>query len=324
MNSRELVSKVIKGEKVSKTPIYGWIKANLNEKLKERFGSAEAFEDKYEFDMAHIFGGPDPYSTAEFKELKDSHTTITPEMALEIPFKKVNSEDYKKVKNNLTFYQEDRQRFCYVQTPGIFESLNDIFGIENHLMYMALYPELMEQVYQKQGLWNRQNADHLMDLGVDMIHISDDWGAQNSMLFSYDMWREYIYPNHKLVCDRVKERNVFVSLHSDGNINAALDGIVELGFNVIHPYQEAANMNYQTYLNRYADKFAILGGLCIQTTLGFGNYEHLSDEIERVFRILKDRKWIFCTTHFVQDHCTIDELVYAYDLAFKLAHQKKI
>jgi uroporphyrinogen decarboxylase len=30
---------------------------------------------------------------------------------------------------------------------------------------------------------------------------------------------------------------------------------------------------------------------------------------------------LFCTTHFVQDHCTIDELTFAYDLVYDLVRQ---
>ncbi|MCK5811361.1 MAG: hypothetical protein KAG94_00545 [Clostridiales bacterium] len=321
MNSRELVRKVIKGEEVKKTPVYGWVSANLDKQISERFGSVRNFEDHYEYDLAHIFGGPSPYNTKEILPHIKNKTYVTPEQALEMPFREVTSDDYIRVKKNLDFYQKDRQRFCYVQTPGIFESLNDIFGIENHLMYMALYPEKIKEVYRKQALWNKNNAENLMDLGVDMIHISDDWGAQNSMMFSADMWKEYIFPNYKIMADAVKKRDVFLSLHSDGNINAALDGVVELGFDVVHPYQEAANMSYDTYLDKYQDKFAILGGLCIQTTLGFNDYANLESEIRRIFKTLKGKRWIVCTTHFVQDHCSVDELVFAYDLVNKLAKE---
>jgi uroporphyrinogen decarboxylase len=78
-------------------------------------------------------------------------------------------------------------------------------------------------------------------------------------------------------------------------------------------------MSYDLYLNNYSDKFGLLGGLCVQTTLGFGDYEKLEREIRRVFKLLKGRRWMFCTTHFVQEHCSIDELVFAYDLVVKLA-----
>jgi uroporphyrinogen decarboxylase len=117
----------------------------------------------------------------------------------------------------------------------------------------------------------------------------------------------------------VKKHGTFLSLHSDGYVVPLLDGIVELGYDVIHPWQESAGMSYDLYLNNYSDKFGLLGGLCVQTTLGFGDYEKLEREIRRVFKLLKGRRWMFCTTHFVQEHCSIDELVFAYDLVVKLA-----
>ena len=66
---------------------------------------------------------------------------------------------------------------------------------------------------------------------------------------------------------------------------------------------------------------AIMGGLCVQTTLGFQNYERLEREIRRVFGLLRGKRWVLCTTHFVQSHCTLDELAFAYDLCYKLARE---
>ena len=62
MNSTQRVKDVIAGKAVDRTPIYGWLAANLSEELTAAYGSVEAFEDKYEFDAAHIFGGPDPFN----------------------------------------------------------------------------------------------------------------------------------------------------------------------------------------------------------------------------------------------------------------------
>ena len=58
MLSRERVIAVIQHRKPDRTPIYGWVRANLEKPIVSRFGSVEAFEDKYEFDYAHLFGGP--------------------------------------------------------------------------------------------------------------------------------------------------------------------------------------------------------------------------------------------------------------------------
>ena len=320
MKSYELVAKTIKGENTGRTPVYGWVAANLSKDLTDAFGSVEKFEDKYEFDMAHIFGGPNPYETEKLDEIRAQGIELTPEVYLDIPLKPVDRmDDYKSIIDALKHHRTERDRFCYLQTNGIFECLNGVFGIEDHLCYMALYPDELMEVYKRQAHWNKQFAENAMDLGVDMIHISDDWGAQNNLLFSKQMWKDLIYPNHKITCDEVKARGKFLSLHSDGHIAPVLDGIVDLRYDVVHPWQEASNMSYELYLDKYSDKFCLLGGLCVQMTLGFGNYDKVEKEIRRAFELLKGKRWIFCTTHFVQDHCSIEELVFAYDLAVKLA-----
>lgn len=320
MNSIKLVSDTIKGHSYLTTPVYGWVRENLKEPITKAFGSVEAFEDHYKFDMAHLFGGPDPFNTENINDLKNNKTIITPEMALDLPLSDFDyKDDYKSIIKDLDWYRVQRERFSYVQTPGILECLNDLFGIENHMMYMALYPEMMKEIYKRQAIWNKGFAGNMMDLGVDMIHVSDDWGGQKNLMISKTMWMDYIYPNHKIVADSVKARDVFLSLHSDGNINLVLDEVAMLGYDVVHPWQETAGMSYETYLNKYQDKFAILGGLCVQSMLGYGDYSNVEKHIRRLFKTLKNKRWIFCTTHYVQDHCSIEELVFAYDLAVELA-----
>lgn len=314
------MARTIRGEQRDRVPVYGWVRANLEQQLTEAFGSVEAFEDRYNFDMAHLFGGPQPYDRDALQELRAQGTEITPDVALGLSLQPYDdSSSYDSIRAQLEHHQTERGRFCYVQTPGIFECLNGVFGIQNHLIYLALYPDLLKEVYRRQAEWNRGFADCMMDLGMDMIHISDDWGAQKSLLFSLDMWKELIYPYHKIFCDRVKKRGCFLSLHSDGYVIPALPGIKDLGYDVLHPWQESAGMSYERYLADYRQDFALLGGLCVQTTIGFGDLDRLESEIRRVFDTLKSERWMFCTTHFVQDHCSVEELVFAFDLAVELA-----
>ena len=282
----------------------------MEQEISERFGSVSEFEDHYNFDMAHLFSDISPYGE-EFNKIKERNIDITPDMLLEIKMTDPNDmKQYKKLISDLK-HHNDRKRFCYVQTPGIFEALNDQFGIENHLMYLILYPEKLKELYQRQVDWNIKFAENAIELGADGIQVSDDWGSQRSLLFSYDMFRDMIYPFHKQITEAIKKRNVLISLHSDGCIVPALDSIAELGYDFIHPWQENANMPYELYLNKYQNKFGILGGICVQSTLGFENYTKLENEIRRVFGILKGKRWACCTTHFVQNHCSVDELIYA-------------
>jgi len=324
MNSRKLVTDTITGKNTTNiTPMYGWVSLNMTEKIEKNYGSVRNFEDHYHFDMAHIFGGPNPFNYDEFMKIRAQGIELTPDIMLDIPFwSPDNMSDYQGIINDLEFYQKQRERFCYMQTNGLFECLNGPFGIENQLCYMALYPDEMTELYKRMAQWNKKFADHVMELNVDMVHISDDWGGQSSLMFSKTMLGEMIVPAQKIVNDYVKSKGFLMGMHSDGHVLPALDVITDLGYDMFHPWQESAGMPYSAWLDGYSDKFAILGGLCIQTTLGFGNTNRVKSELDRVFGILKGKRWCFCTSHFVQDHCSIDEMAYAFDYAEKLAKNK--
>ncbi|MBQ8310518.1 MAG: hypothetical protein IJX80_05840 [Clostridia bacterium] len=285
MTSKERVLKTIRGEKADRTPLYGWVSANLSEEIEERYGE------------------------------------ITPDILLEkgVVLPAVEG-DWTNAKNALVHHKQ-RDRFCYIQTPGFFEYFNGIFGIENQLMYLLIYREEIAELYAKQADWLIGFVDCCIDMGVDCIHISDDWGSQRDMLFSPALWSELIKPNLQRVVNHVHSRGMLVSLHSDGCIARITDELAEIGLDMLHPWQESAGMSYDTYLEKYADHFALLGGICVQTAIGILPREKLEAEIRRVFGLLKDKRWICCTSHFVQKHCSMEDLKFAFDLIYRLARE---
>lgn len=322
MTSQERVRNCILGKETDRQPIYGWVRENLASQISAQFGSVENFEDHYAFDAAHIFGGPWSFCGETFDRIRSEHEELTPDVLLDYDLfvSPDNTADYENIAASIAHHKQ-RDRFCYVQTPGFFEHFNTVFGIENHLLYLALYPDELGELYRRQAEWTKAFADHCIDLGADMIHLSDDWGSQRDLLFSPNTWRELIYPNMKTVVDHVHARNCFVSLHSDGCIAKVADGIVQLGLDVVHPWQENAGMPLEMYLENYADNFGIMGGICVQSALGIMPRDALEKEIRRVFGLLKGKRWICCTSHFVQNHCSIEDLIFAYDLIYKLARE---
>jgi len=324
MLPRERVIKVINHEKPDRVPVYGWVRANLEAEITKAFGSVEAFEDKYEFDFAHIFGGPGSYPGDMLGELsKDCGGAIEPNRLLEIPLTDPNNIDaYKSISDQVKYHKESKGRFVYVQTPGIFECLNGVFGIENHLAYLLMYEDDLHEVYRRQAEWNKAFANNCIDIGVDMVHVSDDWGSQKGLLFSPNVWWNLIYPYHKITCDEVKRRGTYLSLHCDGNFSQVIDGIIKLGYDVVHPYQESAGMDLYEYKSKYVNSFVVMGGLDVQTTIGFDKLDFLKKEIERILSLFADGGLLYCTSHFIQNHCTIEELTFAYDTIYQFIRKK--
>ena len=322
MNSTERVRNTILGKETDRQPVYGWLRENLNDEISEKFGSVEAFEDRFCFDAAHIFGGPWSFDGEAFDVIRSRHDELSPDVLLDYNLfaSPDNDADFEQVKRELEHHKK-RDRFCYMQTPGLFEHFNTVFGIEDHLMYTALYPEELCELYRRQAEWTMRFADKCISLGADMIHLSDDWGSQKDMLFSPDTWQEIIYPNMKMIVDHIHSKGAFASLHSDGCIRKVLDGVRDIGFDVVHPWQENAGMPLELYLENYSEDFAIMGGICVQSAIGIMNRDELEKEIRRIFSLLKGKRWICCTSHFVQKHCSVDDLEFAYELIYKLARE---
>jgi uroporphyrinogen decarboxylase len=317
MTSRERVLATIRRRKADRIPVYGWVAADLSEPITRRFGSVAAFEDRYEFDYAHLFGGGWTYTKEAIAHINHTGEPL-PRSLLEVELHDPNDMSmYQGVIDGIRHHKEQRGRFVYVQTPGIFECLNGAFGIGNHLAYLLMYEDQLHEVYRRQAQWNKAWAMNCMDLGVDMVHVSDDWGSQHSLMFSTELFRRLIKPYHWPVVEAVKKRGGLVSLHSDGNVSAVVDDIIELGFDVVHPWQESAGMSLQQFHDCYRDKFTVMGGLDIQTTIGFGKLDYLRNEILRVLRLFRDGGLLFCTSHFVTADCTMEELAFAYDLVYE-------
>lgn len=115
MNSTQRVRNTILGLETDRQPIYGWVSANLDEEISRQYGSVAAFEDHYEFDMAHIFGGPNPVNEAVVEKLKKENEEMTPDLLLEADFitSPENPADYENIKASIAHHKE-RDRFCYV------------------------------------------------------------------------------------------------------------------------------------------------------------------------------------------------------------------
>ncbi len=324
MLPRERVITVIEHGRPDRIPIYGWL-GNLEDEIAENFGSVATFEDRYGFDFAHLWGIPFPYWGEEYDRMKrEADGAPTPADLMEVPIQDPDDEAaYEPLVAGIEHHKQKRGRFTLVQSHGIFERLNGVWGIENHLMYLALYPHDLRRCYRRQAEFNRTVAMNCLDLGVDMIHVSDDWGSQRGLMFSPQTWWDLIHPAHKVTADAVKDRGAYLSLHCDGNFTQVIDGVLELGYDVVHPWQESADMPLQMFREKYRDRLTVMGGLDVQTTLGFGDFERLRLEIERVVGMFRDGGLMFCTSHAVQEHCSIGELKFAYDTVYRLVRETR-
>ena len=329
MTGRERVLLALDHREADRVPRTIWVDGGeIMTRVVARFGSYEAFLDELDTDMFQAFpGGPGMVewdavgadrTAARGRGLSQGALTI--DEALQVPFTDpATSSIYEPIKAAVDFHQKGKSRAIWVQTPGCFETANGIIGMERQLMEMALQPDKVTALYHRQLGWTKVYIDRCVALGVDVVHVSDDLGANGRMLFSPAAFRKVVKPALSEEAAYVRARGAHLSIHSCGYFDDVVGDLVEMGFDCMHPFQESAGMDIPGIKRRYGGRLTIYGGLDVRTTLPSGDRERIRADLERIVPACKrGGGLLFCSSHTVHSDCSIDDVLYAYDLLDRL------
>jgi uroporphyrinogen decarboxylase len=327
MLPRERVFEAIAHREPDRVPLYLWVfrQPGVHEAIEAKYGTFEAFCDALQLDLCQTFParGLLRHSPAPAGEEKRNiyGRTLTLEEALEAEFTDPEDEGlYPRIRAEVAEHKGRKGRAIFLQTPGVFETVGGLLGLEQCLTAMALDPERVRALFERIAHWNHRYIENALAIGVDVIHISDDWGMNGRMLMRPQLWWELIYPTEKITCDFVRQAGARLSLHSDGYFMDVMDGVVALGFEVVHPVQASAGMDPLAFKGRYGDRLTMYGGLDVRSTLGRGAPDRVVAEVRWLMRHLKaGGGYLFCTSHMVQPGTPVEEIELAYQVALEEA-----
>ncbi|HDS30746.1 MAG TPA: methyltransferase, partial [Firmicutes bacterium] len=106
---------------------------------------------------------------------------------------------------------------------------------------------------------------------IDGISFMDDWGSQNSLLISPDMWRGIFKPLYKDYGDILHEKGKFVFFHTDGNIELIFPDLIEVGIDAVN--SQLFCMDIEKLGEQYRSRITFWGEIDRQNVLPFGTVE---------------------------------------------------
>jgi uroporphyrinogen decarboxylase len=315
MNSKQRVKAIIKHSEPDRIPKTLWHQISqqvLVEEVLRRYGRLQDFYEVLDLDIYSVY-----------TPLHDLPRNLTIMQALEtqLPTRNMNQivsyrqEHLDSITTDevMKFYRH--KKFILGILTGVFELSNVLMGIENTLISMSLYKSELKELFQYLADWQVNTAKYLIECGVDAIIITDDWGQNNTLLFSPNDWWELIYPADKKIVDIVKNGGVVAGLHSDGYIMDLLPGIIKMGVDLLHPIQTSAGMNLEHVKQEYGSKLCLMGGLDIRYVLPRSSEEELKQIIFKTIDFMKTGGgFIFCTDHTPQPDTTIDRIKLACEI----------
>jgi uroporphyrinogen decarboxylase len=169
----------------------------------------------------------------------------------------------------------------------MYENAWQVRGYEAFLTDMVLQPEWAEWLLDRFCENNLRAAVAAARAGYDYIGTGDDVANQNALMFQPDLWRAMMKPRWAKViaAARAVQPGVHIWYHSDGNVWAILDDLVEIGVTILNPVQPEC-MDEAAIRKRFGKRLAFDGCVGTQTTFPFGTPEDMRRRVRALVATL--------------------------------------
>lgn len=205
---------------------------------------------------------------------------------------------------------------AFVPGPAL-KDPKGIRDITEWYVSVATRKEYIKNVFEKQceiALENYKKIQQSIGNLIDIVFVTGaDFGVQNGLLISKELYREMFKPYHKSINDWIHENTKWKTfIHSCGAVYELIPDFIEAGFDILNPVQISAKDMEPERLKKEFGKYIVFwgGGVNTQKTLPFGTPEQVREEVKRNIEIFsREGGFVFTTVHNLQANNPIENVV---------------
>ena len=183
----------------------------------------------------------------------------------------------------LDYMKKNTDLFCMTQINGPIGALTWMQGLDDLFTASMECPEQVLLVADRVMDYEIRRAKLFIDHGADAILMAEDIAFNRGLMFPPYVMDKLAWPVYKRMIRRIKEyKDIPVIMHSDGNINDALENIAACGFDGLQSLQPSAGMDIVQVKKEYGDRLCLMGNLDLDRLLPLGTPEEIEQETRRL------------------------------------------
>lgn len=231
---------------------------------------------------------------------------------------------YKGLRDEAEFKWKNTEYAIVAQQPnhtyGVLTEAIYLRGMENFFMDLIINKEFASALMGYVTDYHVRLYENYLDaVGgfVNIVHTSDDLGAQAGPYFSLDMYREIIKPHERRLMSAIKNKTEAKILHhSDGAITSFIDDLIEIGVDILNPVQPSPEMDPLSLKKSFGGRISFHGGIDQHRALTGGTSDDVRAEVElRIRQLAPGGGYILAAAQTVMPEVPAENIICMFETA---------
>lgn len=190
-------------------------------------------------------------------------------------------DDKGQVWKNIEHWRKESDFFMFAIVDGPFQGTAKLFSdFTEYLLAIAKADPIIPELVKKSVRTNTELGLKALAAGADGIIVADDIAYKGGTFISPKALQKEFFPGLKEEVELIKEQNVPVFFHADGDLWPVLDNIVDSGVNGLH------SLDFSSLGDIVKVRAATDRKLCLMGGYDLGWFE-TENPIERALELIK-------------------------------------
>lgn len=215
-------------------------------------------------------------------------------------------------------------RFVFALLDGVFGWGPRLLGFEGFLTAsLKRSKRFMDLVHGVERL-NLALAHRAVEAGADGVLIAEDIAHKQGTAVSPGDLREFLFPSLARQLQGMAPLGIPVFFHSDGNLNAVISDLVEIGFHGFQCLESAAGMDLAGLKVAYGRRVCLWGNLDPTELFLGGSSEELVNRVRDIIRVAAPGGgFIFGTSSGLVDGMRLEKIEAVYRVVSEWASSSR-
>jgi uroporphyrinogen decarboxylase len=195
--------------------------------------------------------------------------------------------DIKRVSGKIiSDFSRNTDYFIMGQIGGPVSMLNEMFDMEDYLVYCLTNTIEMGIIGEKVMEYEIAKAKLFIDSGAHAILIADDIAFNSGLFLPPQIMDEIVFPLYKVAVSEIKKyKDIPIIFHSDGDLNKAMEKIVECRFDGLQSLQPTAGMDIEKIKKDFGNSLCLMGNIDLDYIMTFASPKEVEETVKRTIEI---------------------------------------